>query len=61
MPFISVCIPAYRNPHYLSRLLESIFIQTFKDFEVIVTDDSPDDLLQPIIDKYNQKLDILYI
>ncbi len=61
MPFISVCIPAYRNPHYLSRLLESISIQTFKDFEVIVTDDSPDDLLQPIIDQYNQKLGILYI
>lgn len=42
-PFISVCIPAYKNAQYLKVLLESISVQTFKDFEVIVSDDSPGD------------------
>lgn len=42
IPFISICIPAYKNPASLKRLLESISIQTFTDFEVIITDDSND-------------------
>ena len=42
-PYISICIPAYKRVDYLRRLLVSISEQTFKDFEVIITDDSPDD------------------
>jgi len=42
-PFISICIPAYKNADYLQRLLVSILIQTYTDFEVVITDDSPDD------------------
>jgi glycosyltransferase involved in cell wall biosynthesis len=40
-PLISICIPAYKRTEFLQRLLDSIDIQTFKNFEVIVTDDSP--------------------
>lgn len=61
MPLISICIPAYKNAEYLSRLLESIVQQDFKDFDVIITDDSPDDILKELINKYNTILDITYI
>jgi glycosyltransferase involved in cell wall biosynthesis len=40
--FISICIPAYKRVSYLRRLLDSIEIQTYREFEVVVTDDSPD-------------------
>lgn len=40
---ISICIPSYKRLAYLTRLIESIKIQTFKDFEVIITDDSGED------------------
>jgi glycosyltransferase involved in cell wall biosynthesis len=40
--FISVCIPAYKRISFLERLLDSIQIQNFRHFEVVVTDDSPD-------------------
>lgn len=40
-PFISICIPAYKNVEFLKRLLDSIAVQTFKNHEVIITDDSP--------------------
>lgn len=43
MPFISICIPAYQRPQYLKRLLDSIRMQSYTDYEVIITDDSPDD------------------
>ncbi len=41
-PHVSVCIPAYRRPDLLLRCLESLRIQDYQDFEIIVTDDSPD-------------------
>ncbi len=51
-PFISICIPAYQRPQYLKRLLDSVVLQTFKDYEVIITDDSPDDTVEKIADLY---------
>ena len=45
-PLISICIPAYKRIDYLQKLLDSISIQTFKDYEVIVTDDSPDESVE---------------
>ena len=36
---ISICIPAYKHPDFLKRLLDSISIQSFKNFEVIISDD----------------------
>jgi glycosyltransferase involved in cell wall biosynthesis len=40
--FISICIPAYKRVSFLKRLLDSIELQTYRQFEVVVTDDSPD-------------------
>lgn len=51
-PFISICIPAYKRIDFLKRLLDSIQIQTFHDFEVIVTDDSPDDSVRILCESY---------
>lgn len=59
-PFISICIPAYKNEDFLERLLNSISIQTFKDFEVVVSDDSPNDSLQNLINTYSSIFKIRY-
>jgi glycosyltransferase involved in cell wall biosynthesis len=49
---VSVVIPAYRHRDYVLLTLESVFAQTFTDYEVIVVNDgSPDDtadLLRPL-------------
>lgn len=39
MPVFSVVIPLYRKEKYIAKALESVFAQTFGDFEVIVVDD----------------------
>jgi len=59
-PFISICIPAYKRVNYLHRLLESIFIQSFKDFEIILSDDSDDNSVQSLYESYSDKLPIHY-
>ena len=48
-PFISICIPTYKNVDYLQRLLQSIAIQTFTDYEIVVTDNSPDNSVEQLV------------
>lgn len=60
MPLISICIPAYKNIEFLKRLLDSISIQTFTDFEVVITDDSPDESLRELIKEYEAQFKLVY-
>src|SRR5258708_8350475 len=42
-PAVSVVIPSYKTAEYIRECLESVFRQTFTDFEVLVVNDgSPD-------------------
>lgn len=42
-PVVSIIIPAYQTAAYIGETLDSVFAQTFTDFEVIVVNDgSPD-------------------
>lgn len=59
-PQISICIPAYKHINYLERLLNSISIQTYKDFEVIITDDSPDNNVKQLLEKFDGIINIRY-
>ena len=52
-PLVSICIPAYNQPDKLIYLLDSIRIQTFKNFEVIVSDDSSDNSVQQLCEQYS--------
>lgn len=47
-----IIIPNYNNEKWLSRCLDSIFNQTYKDFEVIVIDDMSTDRSVEIIKAY---------
>ena len=60
LPLVSICIPAYKNITFLERLLKSLLAQTFSNFEVIISDDSPDDSVKNFIGQYNVKLTIAY-
>ena len=54
MPAVSVVIPTYNHRDFVLATLDSVFAQTFTDYEVIVINDgSPDDtavLLRPLAD-----------
>jgi len=58
---ISICIPAYKNTTFLRRLLDSIAIQQFRNFEVVVTDDSPDDSISDFLHQYPADFPIRYV
>lgn len=59
-PFISICIPAYKHVDYLERLLDSVSTQTFTDFEIVITDDSPDNSVEFLLQKFSSILNLYY-
>ena len=52
-PLVSICTPTYNRPDLLERALRSCLAQTFQDFEIIVTDNSTDDLSGKLIARLN--------
>lgn len=52
---ISVIIPVYKVEKYLSRCIESVINQTYKDLEIILVDDGSNDSCPQICDKYAEK------
>lgn len=61
MPKVSICIPTYKQPALFQRALDSVFKQKYKDYEIIITDDTPDESVERIVDKYKRRKNIFYI
>jgi glycosyltransferase involved in cell wall biosynthesis len=63
MPVVSVVIPTFNRPILLLETLETVFAQTFSDYEVIVINDgSTDDTLDrlaPILETQGEKLRVI--
>jgi len=61
MSMVSICIPAYQQAGALERCLRSVFSQTFMDIEVVVTDDTQDESVRRVAEKYAGTGKLLYI
>lgn len=57
---VSVVIPTYNSAKFLDEALQSVFDQTFKDYEIIVVDDGSTDQTKQVIDRYGNKIRYLY-
>ncbi|WP_426668521.1 glycosyltransferase family 2 protein [Mucilaginibacter sp. McL0603] len=57
----SIIIPTYNRAADLDRCLNSLADQSFNDFEVIVCDDGSIDHTSQIVDRYINKLNLVYI
>lgn len=61
MPQVSVIVPNYNHAPYLRQRLDSIFNQTFQDFEVIILDDCSTDNSKEIIEEYRDRPQVSHI
>ncbi len=52
MPFVTIAIPTYKQPKYIKEAIESALTQTYKDLEIVVSDDSPDNETAEICQEY---------
>ncbi|RYZ27431.1 MAG: glycosyltransferase family 2 protein [Chitinophagaceae bacterium] len=59
-PLVSICIPAYKKPHYVVRVLDSVLKQDYKNVEIVISDDSPGEDTKQAIEPYRNQLTIRY-
>ena len=55
VPEISIIVPMYNVEEYVGECLDSILVQTFKDYEVIIVDDCSTDNSREIVKSYMPK------
>jgi len=64
MKLISICIPTYemrgKGDEFLKQSFDILTQQTFKDFDVVVSDHSKNDIIKNLCAAYKNKLDIKY-
>lgn len=58
---VSVIIPTFNRPALLRKLLETLCVQEFKDFEVIVVDDASSISYDEVIQDFSKSLSLRYI
>jgi len=56
MPKVSIIIPTYNRARFLKEAIESVFNQTYLDYELIVVDDGSEDNTKQIITRYKDRL-----
>ncbi|WP_375341514.1 glycosyltransferase family 2 protein [Planktothricoides raciborskii] len=59
-PEVSVIIPAYNGSRYIQQAIESVFTQTYPNWELIIVDDGSTDNTQQVVQQYGQKLRYFY-
>jgi len=55
MPKISVIVPVYNTEKYIEKCLDSILMQEYDNYEIIVVNDGSTDNSKKIIEKYEKK------
>jgi glycosyltransferase involved in cell wall biosynthesis len=58
--FFSIIIPLYNRPQEIKELLETLTLQTYKQFEVLVIEDGSADDAAGIVKSFSNRLDIKY-
>src|SRR5580658_908603 len=58
--FYSIIIPLYNRPQEIKELLETLVLQTYKQFEVLVIEDGSVRDAADIVSSFAGKLDVSY-
>jgi glycosyltransferase involved in cell wall biosynthesis len=52
VPLFSIYVPVYNSENYIQECIESVLVQTYQDFEVIIINDGSTDGTTSILEKY---------
>lgn len=60
MPRVTVIIPTYNRARLIGKAIESVFNQTYSDFEIIIVDDGSTDETASEVAQYGSRIRYLY-
>jgi glycosyltransferase involved in cell wall biosynthesis len=60
-PKYSVIVPVYNRPEEIKELLESLTLQVYRNFEVIIVEDGSTNPCREVVDSYRDKLQLEYV
>jgi glycosyltransferase involved in cell wall biosynthesis len=60
-PYFSICIPQYNRTSFLLECLRSMAVQTFRDFEVCISDDCSTDAREQEVLDFLEQSDLSYV
>jgi len=55
VPFFSIIVPLYNKENSIANTLESIFNQTYTDYEIVIINDGSTDHSEEIVNQYTDK------
>ena len=55
MTQVSIGVPVYNGEKYLAQALDSLLAQSFKDFEIVISDNASNDRTAEICQAYQNK------
>jgi glycosyltransferase involved in cell wall biosynthesis len=58
--FFSIIIPLYNRPQEIKELLETLVLQTYRQFEVLIIEDGSADKAEDIVLEFSEVLDVRY-
>lgn len=58
-PLVSIIIPTYQHAKEIPLCLESIFLQTYTNYEIIVVNDGSTDATQRALEKYRDRITLI--
>lgn len=58
-PTVSVIIPTFNGSQFISQTIDSVLVQDFNDFEIIVIDDESSDATPDIVSKYKSPVRLI--
>jgi len=59
--YFSIIVPTFNRPDEVDELMASLTHQSYREFELILADGTPDESLVKIIDKYRSELNVSHL
>ncbi|MDZ8259587.1 glycosyltransferase [Nostoc sp. ChiQUE01b] len=59
-PLVSICIPTYNGKDFIAEAINSVLSQTYKNIEIIVSDDNSNDQTLEIVNRLKNICEILF-